>query len=153
MNTLHNYHNEFWAGTLHTRHIRLDLPNPFVSNVAFLYPLKTSENPKLFWCFQGVEKRGHLWTNRLKLCSLDQHQQLHPLHKKWSFPLRISSENVTKSQETAVLSTYTEEILNGKLHFLWNDLWYAGAEEKNCVDDMRRSHMIHQYLIKFVKLP
>ena len=34
------------------------------------------------------------------------------LHKKWSFPLRISSVNVTKSAETADLVTFTE----GKLH-------------------------------------
>ena len=48
------------------------------------------------------------------------------LHKKWSFPLRISSVNVTKSsvscgfgpQFPKDLVTYTEEILNGKLHFL-----------------------------------
>ena len=32
------------------------------------------------------------------------------LHKKWSFPIRISSVHVTKP--------LTEEILNGKLHFL-----------------------------------
>ena len=37
--------------------------------------------------------------------------------KKWSFPLRISSVNVTKSAETADLVTFTEEILNGKLHY------------------------------------
>ena len=36
------------------------------------------------------------------------------LHKKWSFPLRISSVNVIKSD----LVTFTEEILNGKLRFL-----------------------------------
>ena len=36
------------------------------------------------------------------------------LHKKWSFPLRISSVNVTES----AVFTFTEEILNGKLHFL-----------------------------------
>ena len=30
------------------------LVNPFVRNAPFLYPLKTSENCKLFWCFQGV---------------------------------------------------------------------------------------------------
>ena len=35
------------------------------------------------------------------------------LHKKWSFPLRISSVNVTKSAGNLV--TFTEEILNGKL--------------------------------------
>ena len=40
------------------------------------------------------------------------------LHIKSSFPLRISSVNVTEPQETADLITFTEEILNGKLHFL-----------------------------------
>ena len=29
--------------------------NPFVPNAIFLYPLKTSENRKVFWCFQMVE--------------------------------------------------------------------------------------------------
>ena len=40
------------------------------------------------------------------------------LHKKWSFPLWISSVHTTKSAETADLVTFAEEILNGKLHFL-----------------------------------
>ena len=40
------------------------------------------------------------------------------LHKKWSFPLRISSVNMTKSTGNCGLVTFTEEILNGKLHFL-----------------------------------
>ena len=30
--------------------------NPFVPNVLFLYALKTSENHKVFWCFQEAEK-------------------------------------------------------------------------------------------------
>ena len=30
--------------------------NPFIPNAPFLYPLKTSENCKVFWCFQGVDK-------------------------------------------------------------------------------------------------
>ena len=34
------------------------------------------------------------------------------------FPLKISSVNVTKSQETADLVTFTEEIFSEKLHFL-----------------------------------
>ena len=29
---------------------------PFVSNAPFLYPMKTSENHTVFWCFQRVEK-------------------------------------------------------------------------------------------------
>ena len=42
----------------------------------------------------------------------------HSLHKKWSFSLRISSANV------ADLITFTEEILNGKLHFLCSDYYF-----------------------------
>ena len=38
------------------------------------------------------------------------------LHKKWSFPLMVSSVNVTKSA-----GNFTEEILNGKIHFLCSD--------------------------------
>ena len=37
------------------------------------------------------------------------------LHKNWSFPLRISSE-------IADLATFTEEILNRKLHFLCSEV-------------------------------
>ena len=40
-----------------------------------------------------------------------------PLHKKLSFPQRISSVNVTKSA-VADLVKFTEEILNEKFHFL-----------------------------------
>ena len=38
--------------------------NPFVPNASFLYPLKTSENLMVFWCFQRVEKCS-LGTNGL----------------------------------------------------------------------------------------
>ena len=51
------------------------------------------------------------------------------LHKKWSFPLRISSVNVTKSQETADLVTFTEEILDGKVHFLCNYGFHVDASQ------------------------
>ena len=41
------------------------------------------------------------------------------LHKKWNFPLRISSVNTTPNpQFPADLVTFTEEVLDGKLHFL-----------------------------------
>ena len=41
--------------------------NPFVSNAPFLYPLKTSENRKVLWCFQGVKKGciGNKWVKIL----------------------------------------------------------------------------------------
>ena len=39
--------------------------NPFFPNALFLYPLKTSENRKIFWCFQGVVNGciGKKWVN------------------------------------------------------------------------------------------
>ena len=40
------------------------LLNPFIPNVPFPYPLKTSENRKVFWCLQGVDK-GCIGTNGL----------------------------------------------------------------------------------------
>ena len=45
--------------------IYLSLINPFIPNAPFLYPLKTSENRKVFWCFQGMEKgcMGDKWVN------------------------------------------------------------------------------------------
>ena len=47
-------------------HYHLTFPrflNPFVPNATFFYPLKTSENLTVFWCFQGVEKGciGNKW--------------------------------------------------------------------------------------------
>ena len=37
--------------------------NPFIPNAPSLYPLKTSENRKVFLCFQEVDKRyiGNKW--------------------------------------------------------------------------------------------
>ena len=40
------------------------------------------------------------------------------MHKKWRFPLRTSSVNMSKYEVSADLVTFTEEILNDKLHFL-----------------------------------
>ena len=41
--------------------------NLFVLNDPFLYPLKTSENRKVFYCFQGVEKGciGNEWVKEI----------------------------------------------------------------------------------------
>ena len=42
--------------------------NPFVPIARFFYPLKTSENLTMFWCFQGVEKGciSNEWTKFVK---------------------------------------------------------------------------------------
>ena len=51
--------------------LRVVLPvifNSIVPNALFLYPLETSENRKVLWCFQGVEKGciRNKWVNGLK---------------------------------------------------------------------------------------
>ena len=53
------------------------------------------------------------------------------MHKKWSFPLGISSVNVTKPQKFADLVTFIEEILDGKLHFLCSVVWYITNHKNN----------------------
>ena len=42
------------------------LPHSFPMHPSFLYPLKTSKNLTVFWCFQGFEKGciGNKWVNR-----------------------------------------------------------------------------------------
>ena len=55
------------------------------------------------------------------------------LHKKWKFPLRISSVNMTKSLETSDLVTLTEEIFIGKLHFLCRERYYGNFCQKGHV--------------------
>ena len=57
---------------------------------------------------------GSFW-QKTQACSYILYTQL-SLHKKLSFPLSISSVNVTNRQKTADLVPFTEEILNGKLH-------------------------------------
>ena len=51
--------------------------NPFVPNASFLYPLKRSENRKIFLCFQGVDKGciGNKWAKTYLAMSI--------LHKKF----------------------------------------------------------------------
>ena len=56
---------------------------------------------------------GWYWANPQNL--------MHPLHKKWSFPLRISSVNVTKSAGKCAFGNIYWRNLNGKLHFLCSD--------------------------------
>ena len=64
-----------------------------------LFTLKTS-------CMVRAAGLNYKWWEKYPHCSK-------------SFPLRISSVNMTKSY----LFTITEEILNGKLHFLCCDRW------------------------------
>ena len=74
------------------------------------HPLKTlySKVPKTF--IEDCIKEFSFDANWMEIHST--------LHKNCSFPIRISSVNVTKSAVLADLLTFIEEILNWKLHFL-----------------------------------
>ena len=49
--------------------------NPFVPSAPFLYPLKTSEKRKVFWCFQGVEK-GYIGKKWVKWANINNNDLL-----------------------------------------------------------------------------
>ena len=46
--------------------LHLELLDPFAPSAPFLCHLKTSENCKVFWCFQGLEK-GRIGNELFKL--------------------------------------------------------------------------------------
>ena len=48
-------------------------------------------------------------------------------HQKWSLPLKISSVNETKSAVSCGFG-HTEQILNGKLHFLCSGIYLVGSK-------------------------
>ena len=68
------------------------------------------------------------------------HQHKH-CTKIGSFPLRISSLNMTKSTGNCGLGQFTEEILNGKLHFLCSEI-------KSFIDFFKKTHT-HTVMIAF----
>ena len=68
----HSRENKYFFDNKHSRklisyvsHFKVHYSdfNRFVSNAPFLYSLKTSQNRKIFWCFQGLEKEciGNVW--------------------------------------------------------------------------------------------
>ena len=66
-----------------------------------------------------------------------------PLHKKWSFPLRVSSVNVTKSAGNCGSVRFTEEIFNWKLHFF-------NAVDLICLLALFRTIKIARYLEEYL---
>ena len=92
----------------------------FICKSLYLVQMRENMDQKNSKCIHFLHS-GIGWIFTLKL----PERQQTPLHKKWSFQLRISSVNVTKSvvscrfgYKIADLVTFTEEIFNGKLHFL-----------------------------------
>ena len=52
--------------------LEIETINPFVPNAPFLYPLKTSENRKVFLCFHGGRERVH-WVRMGYVNSIKSH--------------------------------------------------------------------------------
>ena len=61
--------------------------NPVVPNAPFLYPLKASENCKVFWCFYEVEKGGigNEWIKDVtKMKKLQNQHMSKDKYRKWN---------------------------------------------------------------------
>ena len=78
------------------------------------------------WKFTDLEKTSHLtfcyWRRNISPNdqSLKGPQNVDALHKTWSFPEWIFQKIAD------LMITFTEEILNGKLHFLsCDDVWFS----------------------------
>ena len=58
-------HNKFLFSLIIPCTLCKFFPDPFVPNAPLLFPLKTSENLAVFWCFQWVEKGSirNEWVN------------------------------------------------------------------------------------------
>ena len=86
--------------------------NPFVPNIHFLYPLKTSENLTVSCCFQGVDKGciRNKWVNLKKI---------YLLQRLWSMLLLLlllyydllSSLNSTPNRKKSKNECYSNYIL------------------------------------------
>ena len=81
------------------------------------------------WNWSDPKGKKYWWVqNELnRQINSKMHNSRKTLHKKWSFPLRISSAMWPKPQFPAVLATFTEETLNWKLHFLCNEKKFSLA--------------------------
>ena len=70
--------------------------NPFVPTTPFLYPLKTSENLTVFWCFQWVEKE---WLGTNGLIPLNVYSRLTTFYWVLSIAMiNIKLENKNKNK-------------------------------------------------------
>lgn len=71
------------------------------------------------------------------------------MHKKWSFPIKISLLNVTKPARNCEFGPFTEEFVNGELHFFFVFLQWIFCHCWNCF----RYFWIYDALEKFFLWP
>ena len=82
------------------------LLNPFVPSASFLYPLKTSENLRVFWCFQGGRKRVHWERKGLKKLCIDD--SLIYIFSDWlcGLTLRLKNQNLNLFEQTSSVQSF-----------------------------------------------
>ena len=80
-----------------------------------LFRWKKKHFPQFFKCFLSVKN----W----KIADINFKTSIDTPHKIWSFPIRISSVNVTKSAVFWGFGHTYWRILSGKLHFLCSDMF------------------------------
>ena len=87
--------------------------NSFVLNAPFLYPLKTSKNLTVFWCFQGVEKEC-IGNERVKEMFIDD--SFIYLLTDWLYmlALRLKDQNLNPLWTDLICSKFW---LSRQLHF------------------------------------
>ena len=73
--------------------------NPFIPNVPFFYPLKTSENRKVFWCFQGIQK-GCIGNECVWVKLVSKHVFVDLILQSWPRIHGYYSENVSIRPKT-----------------------------------------------------
>ena len=94
--------------------------NPFVLNAPLFYPLKTSENHKVFWCFQGVEK-GSIVNKWVKLRAKPFKEKIGRVSKLsvfFSISIIIYHRCTTVPQGTLVFAFCIDNLRNGFSHSL-----------------------------------
>ena len=96
-------------------------------------------NHKVHFVFHNLKYDLYLNTQKkdkfnLKINFTPHGLEKFPLHKKWSFPLKISSVNVTKSVENCGFGHIYWRNPLWKLQFLWSGLSFSINNKLNFID-------------------
>ena len=96
--------------------------NSFVPITPFLYPLKTSENLTVFWCFQWVEKGciGSEWVNKKMLLNANIRRYFYSLEWMW-----------LDSWKTIILCSNVAPWTNPCIYLNHNEVFLRPGDERN----------------------
>ena len=93
--------------------------NPFVPNTTFLYPLKTSENCKVFRCFLRVEKRwtGNKWVKDVKNNGKSFQVMLVIIYVNKNNIYNILKQMLSRNEIYSIISQNSQEITCARIFF------------------------------------